>query len=83
MQRFLLLRLGSSLLVMFGVMLLVFVAFDYAEIVHTNWQLDRFVLADDLAICTYADESLLFSYRRGTHRNQSDYGRQISAIVLT
>ena len=39
--------------------------------------------AEDLAICTYADESLFFSYRRGRHRNQSDYGRQISAIVLT
>ncbi len=38
--------------------------------------------AEDLAICTYADESLLFSYRRKTHRNQADYGRQISAIVL-
>jgi YfiH family protein len=39
--------------------------------------------AEDLAICTYADESLLFSYRRKTHRKQTDYGRQISAIVLT
>lgn len=32
--------------------------------------------------CTYAHESLFFSYRRATHRKQSDYGRQISAIVL-
>lgn len=33
--------------------------------------------------CTYENESLLFSYRRSTHRNESDYGRQISAIVVT
>lgn len=32
--------------------------------------------------CTYADESGFFSYRRATHRGESDYGRQISAIVL-
>ena len=33
--------------------------------------------------CTYESESLFFSYRRSTHRNESDYGRQISAIVVT
>jgi polyphenol oxidase len=33
--------------------------------------------------CTYENESLFFSYRRSTHRNESDYGRQISAIVVT
>lgn len=33
--------------------------------------------------CTYANESELFSYRRSTHRNEADYGRQISAIVVT
>lgn len=32
--------------------------------------------------CTYANEALFYSYRRATHRNESDYGRQISAIVL-
>ncbi|MCB1510894.1 MAG: peptidoglycan editing factor PgeF [Hyphomicrobiaceae bacterium] len=32
--------------------------------------------------CTYANESLLFSYRRKTHLSEPDYGRQISAIVL-
>jgi len=32
--------------------------------------------------CTYANEDLLFSYRRATHRSETDYGRQISAIVL-
>lgn len=39
-------------------------------------------VVEDLALCTYADESLFFSYRRKTHRNEADYGRQISAIVL-
>jgi len=32
--------------------------------------------------CTYANESLLYSYRRKTHFSEPDYGRQISAIVL-
>ena len=32
--------------------------------------------------CTYAEEALFFSYRRATHRNEPDYGRLISAIVL-
>ena len=33
--------------------------------------------------CTYANESLFFSFRRTTHRKEADYGRQISAIVLS
>ena len=37
----------------------------------------------NLDLCTYENESLFFSYRRNTHQNCSDYGRQISAIVLT
>jgi YfiH family protein len=32
--------------------------------------------------CTYADESRFYSYRRTTHRKESDYGRMISAIIL-
>ncbi len=32
--------------------------------------------------CTYADENNFFSYRRTTHRNEPDYGRQMSAIAL-
>lgn len=32
--------------------------------------------------CTYANESLFFSYRRSQHRKETDYGRQISAIVV-
>lgn len=32
---------------------------------------------------TYADEQRYFSYRRATHRGEQDYGRNLSAIVLT
>ncbi len=31
---------------------------------------------------TYAEEKLFFSYRRATHKNEPDYGRQLSAITL-
>ncbi len=34
----------------------------------------------DIGMCTYKNESLLFSYRRSCHRLEPDYGRQISAI---
>jgi YfiH family protein len=37
---------------------------------------------EDVGLCTYANESLFFSYRRKTHRQEGDYGRQISAIVV-
>ena len=40
------------------------------------------VLAADLSRCTYAEEELFFSYRRATHRGESDYGRLLSAITL-
>ena len=33
-------------------------------------------------ICTYADESRFFSYRRTTHKREKDYGRLLSAIKL-
>ena len=32
--------------------------------------------------CTYGRESDFFSFRRTTHRQEGDYGRQISAIVV-
>lgn len=37
----------------------------------------------DLGLCTYSDEDDFFSYRRATHRGETDYGRLISAIALT
>lgn len=36
----------------------------------------------NLALDTYADETRFFSYRRCTHRQDADYGRQIAAIAL-
>ena len=36
----------------------------------------------ETAIDTYGQEDLCFSYRRTTHRRESDYGRLISAIAL-
>jgi hypothetical protein len=35
------------------------------------------------AHCTYENESLFFSFRRSQRRSEIDYGRQISAIVVT
>ncbi len=34
------------------------------------------------SLCTYANESLFFSFRRSQHLGEADYGRQISAIVV-
>jgi polyphenol oxidase len=38
---------------------------------------------EDLGLDTYADPERFFSYRRTTHRREADYGRLVSAIVLT
>ena len=35
-----------------------------------------------LKLDTYADADRFFSFRRATHRGESDYGRQLSAIAL-
>jgi polyphenol oxidase len=37
---------------------------------------------EDLGLCTYADASRFFSYRRTTQHAEADYGRHISAIAL-
>ena len=37
---------------------------------------------DDVGLCTYGDEERFFSYRRMTHRGESDYGRHIHGIAL-
>jgi copper oxidase (laccase) domain-containing protein len=38
---------------------------------------------EDLRLDTYSDENRFFSFRRTTHRGEPDYGRLVSAIVLT
>lgn len=40
------------------------------------------VVAEDLDICTYEEDENYFSYRRTTHKNEKDYGRQLSVIKL-
>jgi YfiH family protein len=40
------------------------------------------VSVEDTGLCTYKNESILFSYRRSVHKAEPDYGRQISAILL-
>lgn len=39
-------------------------------------------MVENMALCTYADDTRFFSYRRGYHQQAVDYGRQISAITL-
>lgn len=38
---------------------------------------------DSLGVCTYVDEKGYFSFRRTTHRAETHYGRNLSAIMLT
>jgi len=47
-------------------------------------RLDRAGVANvsRLSACTYARESDFFSFRRATHRGETDYGRELSAIML-
>lgn len=37
---------------------------------------------DITGIDTYSDETRFFSYRRTTHRQETDYGRQLSCIMI-
>lgn len=39
--------------------------------------------ARSVGLCTYGDEARFYSYRRATHRGEPDYGRLLSAIVLS
>ncbi len=39
-------------------------------------------LVHDLARCTHGEEAMFFSYRRACQRDEPDYGRQLSGIVL-
>ncbi len=59
---------------------------------HAMFDLPGFVLAQlhalnlasilNLDLCTYTDEKRFFSYRRATHAQHDDYGRQLSAIAI-
>jgi copper oxidase (laccase) domain-containing protein len=38
---------------------------------------------ETISACTYEQENDFFSFRRATHRKEPDYGRELSAILLT
>lgn len=40
-------------------------------------------IVEQAALCTYAEPERFFSFRRATHRGEPDYGRLLSAIMLT
>ncbi len=40
------------------------------------------VMAKCVSVCTYENEDQFYSYRRTTHHHETDYGRQMSAIML-
>lgn len=56
--------------------------FDLSGFVRDRLQAAGIAATHDLALCTYADEARFFSYRRATHREEPDYGRQLSAVAL-
>lgn len=57
--------------------------FDLPEYLLARLRRSGIGRANDLALCTYDDEQRFFSYRRATHRNESNYGRLISAVAIT
>lgn len=56
--------------------------FDLMGYVVTRLRLARIARVDQLDICTFTNDSDFFSFRRSQARQEDDYGRQISAIVL-
>ena len=57
--------------------------FDLPGYVEDKLRKSGIRVTESTAHCTYENESLFFSFRRATHRSEPDYGRQISAIVVT
>jgi YfiH family protein len=59
---------------------------------HAMFDLPRYIAAriersgishfEDLGLCTYADPTRFYSFRRTTHLSEPDYGRHINAIAL-
>jgi YfiH family protein len=49
-----------------------------------TWRLQQAGITniENTNLCTYSNDDLFFSYRRSVHRQENDYGRQLSAIVL-
>ncbi|HEY4114404.1 MAG TPA: peptidoglycan editing factor PgeF [Rhizomicrobium sp.] len=57
--------------------------FDLSGYVASRLTVSGIENVETVSACTYARESEFFSYRRATHRGEPDYGRQLSAVVLT
>ena len=56
--------------------------FDLQGYVEERLRMASVFSIESLKACTYTSENF-FSFRRATHRNEEDYGRQVSAIMLT
>lgn len=56
--------------------------FDLPRYVASRLAAQEIAAVDTVAHCVYQNEADFFSYRRGTHRGEADYGRNLSAIVL-
>jgi YfiH family protein len=56
--------------------------FDLASFIVSRLEAARVGQVENLGYCTYADPGRFYSYRRTTHRRETDYGRHISAIAL-
>lgn len=56
--------------------------FDLPEYLLQRLQRAHIAAASWVDICTYKQENRFFSYRRCTHNQETDYGRQISVITM-
>ena len=57
--------------------------FDLKRFILAKLRKDKLTHIDALPDCTYAEPEAYFSYRYNTHKGLGDYGRNISAIMLT
>ena len=57
--------------------------FDLAGYIEHRLRAFGLEQVDVVDVDTYTDEERFFSYRRATHRGEPDYGRGLSAILLT
>lgn len=56
--------------------------FDLPGYVTTRLKAAGLGAVEALNVCTYEHNDAYFSYRRTTHRGETDYGRNVSAIML-
>jgi polyphenol oxidase len=57
--------------------------FDLPGYVEARLRTAGVASVESILTCTYAREQDFYSFRRATHRGETDYGRQLSAILLT